>query len=281
MGDRGAHHSADDIFSQFFGGAFGGFGGFGGGGGEEETPRGDTVYAELEVDLADLYLGNHFRVTRDKNVLKPASGKRQCNCRNKVVTQQLGPGMFQQFTQRVCEECPNVKLVRETDVLHVAVEPGMVDGQEISFFEEGEPLVDGEPGDLIFVIRTQPHPRFTRAPNAHDLHVVQTISLTQALVGFSTELEHLDGHKVGLKAEGVTRPGQVVKIGGEGMPVFEKGGKKGDLYVKYVVAFPTKVSAEQGVKLRGCHWKRVEREGKEVKVSGQKREGQKKRGKSL
>ena len=60
---------------------------------------------------------------------KPAPGKRKCNCKNKVVTRQLGPGMFQQFTQQECQECPNVKFERETESLSVAVEPGMVDGQ--------------------------------------------------------------------------------------------------------------------------------------------------------
>ena len=40
------------------------------------------------------------QVMRDKPVAKPAPGKRKCNCRNKVVTRQLGPGMFQQFQQQ-------------------------------------------------------------------------------------------------------------------------------------------------------------------------------------
>ena len=70
-----------------------------------------------------------LQVTRDKPVAKPAPGKRKCNCKNKVVTRQLGPGMFQQFTQQECGECPNVKFERETESLSVAVEPGMVDGQ--------------------------------------------------------------------------------------------------------------------------------------------------------
>ena len=43
------------------------------------------------------------KVTRDKPVAKPAPGVRQCNCRNKVVTRQLGPGMFQQFQQQECQ----------------------------------------------------------------------------------------------------------------------------------------------------------------------------------
>lgn len=40
-------------------------------------------------------------MTRDKNVIKPAPGTRKCNCKNKMVTRQIGPGMFQQYTQQV------------------------------------------------------------------------------------------------------------------------------------------------------------------------------------
>ena len=35
------------------------------------------------------------------------------------------------------------------------------------------------------------------------------------------QIDHLDDHRVQLKADSVTRPGQVVVIKGEGMPVFE------------------------------------------------------------
>mmetsp|Transcript_22033 Transcript_22033/g.42069 ORF Transcript_22033/g.42069 Transcript_22033/m.42069 type:complete len:239 (-) Transcript_22033:550-1266(-) len=134
-GGGGGHH---DIFSQFFGGGFGGgFGGFGGGFGQEEeeqTPKGETVTVDLEVTLKDLYLGRNFQVTRDKNVIKPAKGTRKCNCKNKMTTKQIGPGMFQQFQTQECEDCPNVKYARETNDITVEVDPGMKDGQEITFF---------------------------------------------------------------------------------------------------------------------------------------------------
>lgn len=39
--------------------------------------------------------------------------------------------------------------------------------------------------------------------------------------GVRVQIEHLDGHKVKLSAGGVTRPGQVVLIKGEGMPVYD------------------------------------------------------------
>ena len=62
------------------------------------------MVVELEVTLADLYLGGHFKVVRDKNVVKPAPGTRKCNCKQKVVTQQMGPGMYQQYTTQGRQE---------------------------------------------------------------------------------------------------------------------------------------------------------------------------------
>ncbi len=68
---------------------FGGHGGFGGQQ-EETTPKGHDVYADLYVTLKDLYLGKEIKVTRDKAVIKPASGKRQCKCKMVMKTKQLG-----------------------------------------------------------------------------------------------------------------------------------------------------------------------------------------------
>ena len=79
--------------------------------------------------MLDLHATFALQVTRDKPVAKPASGKRKCNCKQKVVTRQLGAGVFQQYTTQECQECPNVKFERESETLSVSVEPGMVDGQ--------------------------------------------------------------------------------------------------------------------------------------------------------
>ena len=40
------------------------------------------------------------QVTRDKAVIKPAKGTRDCKCKVKLETKQLGPGMFQQFQKQ-------------------------------------------------------------------------------------------------------------------------------------------------------------------------------------
>jgi len=236
MGDGGGGGGMDpnDIFSQFFGSAFGGFG-FGGAQ-EEVEVKGETVHVGLEVTLEDLYNGREFKITRDKNVLKPARGKRDCNCKQKLVTKSIGPGMFQQFTKTECEKCDNVQFVRQEDELTVSLEPGMVDGQKIEFFEEGEPVIDGEPGDLVFVVQTRPHAVFKRV-NTHDLHMNLVISLLEALVGFERQIKHLDGHMVTIAHKGVVSPGDVMKLKNEGMRKYDST-RKGSLYVNITVSFP-------------------------------------------
>jgi DnaJ family protein B protein 11 len=215
---------------------------------EEDSKRGHDVYVELPVTLKDLYTGRELRVTRDKSVIKPAAGTRKCNCKQKLVTRQVGPGMFQQFTQHVCEECPNVQLERDSEELTVRVEPGMRDGQQISFFEEGEPMIDGDPGDLKFFIRTAYDARWVR--NGDDLLINETISLVDALTGFSRDIHHLDGHVVTLSSDAVVKPGWKQEYPGEGMPKTGQEHKRGTLHVTYSVDFPDVVTPEQAEAIR-------------------------------
>ena len=149
----------------------------------------------------------------------------------------------------MCDDCPNVKLVSKEKVLEVEIEPGMADGQEQTFIGEGEPHIDGEPGDLKFKIRLQKHARFER--RGDDLYTNMTISLQDALVGFSTEIEHLDGRKVAVSRDKVTRPGARIRKKDEGMPNYEDNGKKGLLYITFDVDFPKgAVSSEDAERLK-------------------------------
>lgn len=109
-------------------------------------------------------------------------------------------------------------------------------------------MIDGEPGDLKFVIRTLKNPRWERRGN--DLLINETISLVDALTGFTKDIEHLDGHKVTLGKPGVTKPGEFQQIIGEGMPVPNDEHRRGDLWVQYTVAFPPALTEEQKSKVR-------------------------------
>ncbi|ODM93470.1 DnaJ subfamily B member 11 [Orchesella cincta] len=231
-----------DPFQSFFGD----FGFFGGGGNErnKEVMKGADVVMDLHVSLEELYTGNFVEITRNKPVSKPASGTRKCNCRQEMVTRQLGPGRFQMTQQTICDECPNIKFVNEERTLEFEVEPGMTDGQEHKFVAEGEPHIDGEPGDLRIRIKTQPHPRFER--RGDDLFTNITISLQDALTGFEMNIPHLDGHKVHISREKVTWSGARIRKKGEGMPNYDNNNLFGVMYITFDVEFPkSELSAEE------------------------------------
>uniref|UniRef100_A0A7N0R9Y5 J domain-containing protein n=1 Tax=Kalanchoe fedtschenkoi TaxID=63787 RepID=A0A7N0R9Y5_KALFE len=96
-GGRGGGMNMQDMFSHIFGGDPMEE--------EEKVLKGDDVIVDLEATLEDLYMGGSMKVWREKNVIKPAPGKRRCNCRNEVYHKQIGPGMFQQMTEQVCYIC--------------------------------------------------------------------------------------------------------------------------------------------------------------------------------
>lgn len=233
-------NGGSDPFASFFGGGgspFGDFFGFDNGHqGERETPKGANINMDLWVSLEELYIGNFVELTHNKPVMKPAKGTRKCNCRQEMVTRSLGPGRFQMTQQQVCDDCPNVKFVNEEHLLEVEVEAGMLDGMEVKFVSEGEPHMDGEPGDLVLQIRTYPHPRFER--RGDDLYTNVTISLVDALSGFDMDIEHLDGHKVHVSREKITWPGARIRKKGEGMPNYENNNLVGMLYITFDVDFP-------------------------------------------
>ncbi|KAG1712152.1 DnaJ shv [Nymphon striatum] len=217
----------------------------------EDDEKASRIGEQSWCDLSDSELRSLdckyfilFRlVSRYKPTIKPARGTRKCNCRQEMVTKQLGPGRFQMSQQMVCDECPNVKLVNEQRMLEVEIELGMRNNQEYKFVAEGEPHIDGEPGDLRFKIRSSVHDRFER--KVDDLYTNVTITLQQALTGFKLDIPHLDGHNVHINREKITWPGARIRKKGEGMPNYENNNLFGNLYITFDLQFPKgELSAE-------------------------------------
>lgn len=236
-GEEGLKNEGQGGFSGDPFGAFSSFFGFGGQhDGQQEVVKGGDVIVDLDVTLEEMYKGNFIQVARYKPVAKPTSGKRKCNCRHEMQTIQMGPGRFQMVQQEVCDDCPNVKFVLEEKILEIEIEPGMRDGQEYPFVAEGEPHIDGEPGDLRFRIHQQKHHMFER--RGDDLYTNITISLTDALTGFQMELVHLDGHKVEIRRDQITWPGARMRKKDEGMPNYENNNVRGALIITFDIDFP-------------------------------------------
>jgi DnaJ-class molecular chaperone len=181
-----------------------------------------------------------------------------CQGKGKVLSvQSLGPGFNVQMetpcghcqgrgklAKHVCPICAGSRLQMEEKSLELVVERGMNDGHEVRFERASEQQPDMVPGDVIVVLRQQPHGRFRR--QGADLHMEQRISLKDALLGHSSSFAHMDGHRVNINTEGkVTQPEQVITLPGEGMPHHEFQSDKGALHVKFSVNFPKTLTPQQ------------------------------------
>jgi len=181
----------------------------------------------------------------------------KCNGAGVVMSiQELGPGFKVQMQttcdacggkgkipKDTCPVCGGKKLIMEEKALNAVIERGMPDGHELVFERASEQSPDAIPGDVILVLRTQPHDRFQRLGN--DLYHNMTISLKEALLGYTKSVVQLDGRVISLTSDAITSPDQVRVITGEGMPLHNYPSDKGNLYVKFTVAFPTKLSSSQ------------------------------------
>jgi len=156
-----------------------------------------------------------------------------------MVHKRAGPGMVVQ--QEVMVESKE-KCKREEKRLTATVEKGMPDNEEIVFKYESEQKPGQIPGDVVLKLKTEKHPMFKRSRDA--LSMTLAIPLRAALLGFETSFKHLDGHTVTIKRTGVTKPGQLIKIKGEGMPKHGTPSEFGDLSITFSVDFPTKVDGD-------------------------------------
>ena len=64
------------------------------------------------------------------------------------------------------------------------------------------------------------------------------------MLGFQKTIRHLDGHTVEVKSSGVTQPFSWQILKEEGMPI-RGTGEYGELHVKMIVNFPSKLSPRQ------------------------------------
>lgn len=230
--------------------------------------KGPDFRMDFPVTLEELYLGASKKISIQRKVLctkcrgtgaKDGETKKckACNGQGvRMTVQQLGPGFNVQMQTQcdqcggrgnipksVCPICGGAKVQNEAKELEALIERGMGDGSELVFARASEQSPDTVPGDVILTLRQQPHSRFRRQGN--DLHYEQTISLKEALLGFKTHIQHLDGRHVELKQDGVTPPEFVKTLRGEGFPVHNFPADRGDLHVKFTVRFPPTLNDQQ------------------------------------
>lgn len=127
--------------------------------------------------------------------------------------------------------------------VNVKIPAGVQDGNRLRLAGKGDPGPPGSPpGDLYLVVRVQPHPIFRRESN--DLHLEQTIKLSEALLGTTIEVPTLLGESRKVRVPPGTQPGAKIRLSGMGMPG-RGDGKQGDAYVTLRISMPKKLNKRQ------------------------------------
>ena len=271
----GGFGNLNDILNDLFGGGFGGFSGFGGFGGfsgggarqQQRVSRGRDIRVRVKLTLEEIAKGVEKEISIEKSVpcddcggrgAKNASDVKTCPACNgtgqvqRVVNTFLGQTVTYSTCQQCggegkiisnpCRTCGGTGLVRRRETIKVRIPAGVEAGMQLTIQGEGHAAKNnGINGDLLVVIEEQEHPNLKREGN--NLFYTKIISMPDAILGAEVEIPCLDGaYKI--KVEAGTQSGTIVRLRGKGLPTVNGYGGTGDLYVKFAVWVPKKLSKE-------------------------------------
>eukprot|EP00939_MAST-03C_sp_MAST-3C-sp1_P004485 g4485.t1 len=211
--------------------------------------------ATLEVTYEQIYRGVDIRVSIDRKVVcggcpVDATIARCSKCTNSCSdTTEVRPVKFGGFmvNQRVKVRA-KLMCRSEPITLTCEIERGVASGHSVTFAGKGEQIPGMLPGDIEIELSVKSHETFKRRNN--DLYMTVPISLKEALLGFTRDVVHLDGHSVKVSSPRengkpkIVAPRQELVIQDEGMPHHGDPSKRGSLYVKLRVAMPAELNDE-------------------------------------
>ena len=184
--------------------------------------RGDDVHVTVDVSFAEVAHG----VNREVQITR-YSGCRACSARGAV-------------NGRPCAACNGRGVTRGSEVVLVAIPPGVDSGVQLRIAGEGSMGPFGGPrGDLIVSTRVAAHPFFSRKGDS--VHCEVGVSVWEALRGARIRVPTPQGEAILVVPPG-TPSGQVFRLRGHGLPRLAREGT-GDLDVSIRVDIPEGLDA--------------------------------------
>lgn len=264
--DFGGFDFSGGSAQQSTGGGFGGgfrdiFGSmFGGGGGRQQTqaargPRpGTDLEYQVEVDFWTAIRGGTTKIEisrqeqcgtcKGTGTVGAPQTCPQCNGSGQI-TQMQGRMKFNVACPRCggtgrlqldCGTCHGEGTVTKRQTLEFRIKPGTRDGQRIRLAGKGNAGTEGAPsGDLYLIIKSGPHPVFTRTGD--DIRVTVPVMAFEAALGTKIDVPTIDG-RTQLKIPPGTQTGQKLRLREKGVPSASQDGVRGDQIVEVQIVVP-------------------------------------------
>tara|TARA_Y100000389_G_scaffold173581_1_gene182859 strand:- start:329 stop:1606 length:1278 start_codon:yes stop_codon:yes gene_type:complete len=272
-----------DMFSQF--GGMGGMGGmhdfqdlFGNRGSNNNSnqPRqgkGQHMQHIINLPLKYLYLGKKVKLKMKKNIkcmkcnglgcpnISDIQTCTLCNGQGRIKQIKRMGNMIQQMVQpcyqckgvgkcipeeKKCSHCKGEKKLFQEKLIEFDVAPGSNTGDKIILYGEGnwDPQFTEE-GDLVIIINEKKDKNTKIYKEGEHLNLKVDINLVESLCGLDMIIKHLDDRPIRIKYDKVIKPGEILKIVGEGMPIKDQMNTFGDLLIIFNIIFPEKVSTQR------------------------------------
>ena len=208
---------------------------------------------QVRVSLNEFLEGSKKTITHERQALCPVCTglelqPEDCpDCAGHRVQVNQQRDFFSGRIHRTCYCAYNVDLTLD-------IQPGLHDRDIVRLEGQGNRHPGAHPGDVVVQLLEREHSRFERIDNIH-LKTRMEISLKEALLGFEKEIKHVNPKRlvtVSRSGGTITKPSEIVRVPGKGMPLKEKawsGQTHGDLMVEVSVRFPTKISKENKIKI--------------------------------
>lgn len=127
--------------------------------------------------------------------------------------------------------------------VRITIPAGIADGQKIKLNGYGDKGYNGGPdGDLYITFNIPADSRYQRQDD--DIYISEPLPLLTAVLGGHKEIDTLNG-KVKITIPELTQNESKIRLKGKGFPIYKEDGKFGDLYIKWLVQLPTKLSEEE------------------------------------
>ncbi|KFI46550.1 molecular chaperone DnaJ [Bifidobacterium bohemicum] len=262
-GAGGFSSDMGDIFSQFFGNAFGG--GFQEP--ESRTQPGRDSLSVASIDLKTAVFGGIAHVSIDTFGLcqkcggvGSENGEQPVTCpdcngkgvRQKVVRTMLGQMMTTDTCERCdghgtiiehpCAVCDGHGRVRTKRDVGVTIPAGIKDNTRLRLVHQGDVGEGGgSAGDLYVDVRIEANSQFTR--DGDDLHCWIQIPMSWAVLGHELDIDTFDG-KQKLVVPAGCQPDQTVTLKGLGVTKLKQE-ERGSLIVHVSVVIPTKLDDKE------------------------------------